>query len=182
MKTPDIVVDMSRGDGGDSNQSCWGFVLPSFLFLGSHSAQWLTSSKGESKRRRIKKKEKEEKKATASKLFLQQCVRARSRKSTFYATHLILQLTWCYRHPDEAVCTPLFTLCLLDLQLNKRIQQTKLTTQLSCVRYKLRWKTMGRSKSEQTPTDEGLSRHFTFWYYGAICIWHCKMLNLELNA
>lgn len=31
MKTPDIVVDMNRGDAGDSNQSCWGFVLPRSL-------------------------------------------------------------------------------------------------------------------------------------------------------
>lgn len=46
---PDIVVDMNRGDVGDSNQSCWGFVLPRFLFLGSHSAQGLTSSEGESR-------------------------------------------------------------------------------------------------------------------------------------
>lgn len=38
MKMPDIVVDMNRGDGGDSNQSCRGFVLPCFLFLGSHSS------------------------------------------------------------------------------------------------------------------------------------------------
>lgn len=41
---PDVVVDMNRGDVGDSNQSFGGFVPPRFLFLGSHSAQWLTSA------------------------------------------------------------------------------------------------------------------------------------------
>lgn len=46
---PDIVVDMNRGDGGDSNQSCWRFVLPRFLFLGSQSIRGLTSSEEESK-------------------------------------------------------------------------------------------------------------------------------------
>lgn len=51
---PDIVVDMNRGDGGDSNQSCWGFVLPRFLFLGSHSMQGLTSSEKESKGETLK--------------------------------------------------------------------------------------------------------------------------------
>lgn len=51
---PDIVVDMNRGDGGDSNQSCWGFVLPRFLFLGSHSVQGLTSSEKESKGETLK--------------------------------------------------------------------------------------------------------------------------------
>lgn len=53
---PDIVVDMNRGDGGDSNQSCWGFVLPRFLFLGSHSIQGLTSSEKESKGETLKTK------------------------------------------------------------------------------------------------------------------------------
>lgn len=51
---PDIVVDMNRGDGGDSNQSCWGFVLPRFLFLGSHSIPGLTSSEKESKGETLK--------------------------------------------------------------------------------------------------------------------------------
>lgn len=71
---PDIVVDMSRGDGGDSNQSCWGFVLPCFLFLGSRSARWLTSSEGESKRRNVKKKKKVGEKKTVSEQFAQQSV------------------------------------------------------------------------------------------------------------
>lgn len=53
---PDIVVDMNRGDGGDSNQSCWGFVLPRFLFLGSHSIRGLTSSAKESKGGTLKTK------------------------------------------------------------------------------------------------------------------------------
>ena len=51
---PDIVVDMNRGDGGDSNQSCWGFVLPRSLFLRSHSIQGLTSSVQREQRRNIK--------------------------------------------------------------------------------------------------------------------------------
>lgn len=51
---PDIVVDMNREDGGDSNQSCWGFVLPRFLFLGSHSIRGLTSSEEESKGETLK--------------------------------------------------------------------------------------------------------------------------------
>lgn len=51
---PDIVVDMNRGDGGDSNQSCWGFVLPRILFLGSHSIRGLTSSEKESKGETLK--------------------------------------------------------------------------------------------------------------------------------
>lgn len=54
MKMPDIVVDMNREDGGDSNQSCWGFVLPRFLFLGSHSIRGLTSSEEESKGETLK--------------------------------------------------------------------------------------------------------------------------------
>jgi len=54
MKMPDIVGDMNRGDGGDSNQSCWGFALPRFLFLGSQSIQGLTSSEKESKGKTLK--------------------------------------------------------------------------------------------------------------------------------
>lgn len=80
---PDIVVDMSRGDGGDSNQSCWGFVLPCFLFLGSHSAQRLTSSEEKSKRRNIKKNEKKKKKKAVSELFPQQSVYVLSRNPPF---------------------------------------------------------------------------------------------------
>lgn len=99
MKMPDIVVDMNRGDGGDSNQSCRGFVLPCFLFLGSHSTQWLTPSEKKSKGETWKTKT----------LIIPGNA---PQKSMFYTTHLI----FCGWHDVAHV----HIYCPLDLQYNVR--------------------------------------------------------------
>lgn len=99
MKMPDIVVDMNRGDGGDSNQSCRGFVLPCFLFSGSRSTQWLTPSEKKSKGETWKTKT--------------LIIRGNTpQKSTFWATHLI----FCSWHDVAHV----HVYCPLDLQYNVR--------------------------------------------------------------
>lgn len=157
MKMPDIVVDMSRGDGGDSNQSCWGFVLPCFLFLGSHSAQRLTSSEEKSKRRNIKKMKKkwEKKKGSEWAVPAAICVRA-LQKSTFYATHLIFR-GW---HDVTGIRMKQFVHLYLPMAFRFAVKQKKKIqhTHTSChMEGKTCWKTKGWAKGKlEIPIAQGL--------------------------